>query len=82
MSEKVGQALETPTWILVISNYKSRRKPLSHRNFAMKFAPYVYIWTMKNHNSGNFFFNVVPFQNGGQITDFCFASGILILAKI
>ena len=44
-------------------------KPLSHRNFAMKFAPYMY-GTLKNHNSAKKKLNVVPFQNGGQITDF------------
>ena len=49
------------------------RKPLSHRNFAMKFAPYMYR-TWKITILQKTFFNVVPFQNGGQITDFCFAS--------
>ena len=49
------------------------RKPLSHRNFAMKFAPYMYgsekITILQKNLE-----NVVPFQNGGQITDFYFAS--------
>ena len=35
----------------------------------------------KNHNSAKKFENVVPFQNGGQITNFLFRV-ILILAKI
>ena len=43
------------------------RKPLSQQNFAMKFAP----CTIKNHNSEK---KVVPFQNGGQISDFYFMS--------
>ena len=50
------------------------RKPLSHRNFAMKFAPYIYVRVIKNHNSAKKLENVVPFQNGGQITNFYFAS--------
>ena len=41
----------------------------------MKFAPYMYVWTIKNHNSAKKKnLNVVPFQNGGQIKDFYFAS--------
>ena len=36
----------------------------------MKFAPRA----IKNHNSEKKIQNVVPFQNGGQITDFYFAS--------
>ena len=49
-------------------------KPLFHRNFAMKFT--VNICTIKIHNSAHTQKNenVVPFQNGGQITDFYFAS--------
>ena len=47
------------------------RKPLFHRIFAMTFAPYMYgtkkITILQKH-----FLNVVPFQNGGQITDFYF----------
>ena len=41
----------------------------------MKFAPYMY-GTKKHHNSEKKIkkSNVVPFQNGGQITDFYFAS--------
>ena len=35
---------------------------------------------IKNHNSAKKKLNVVPFQNGGQITDFCFRV-ISILAK-
>ena len=38
----------------------------------MKFA--LYVWTTKNYNSEKKNENVVPFQNGGQITDFYFAS--------
>ena len=34
----------------------------------------VYVRDMKNHNSAKKNLNVVPFQNGGQITDFYFAS--------
>ena len=34
----------------------------------------IYVWTIKNYNSEKKNENVVPFQNGGQITDFCFAS--------
>ena len=37
----------------------------------MKFAPYMYALS-KTHNSGGTK-NVVPFQNGGQITNFYFA---------
>ena len=33
----------------------------------------IYVWDIKNHNSGKRI-NVVPFQNGDQITDFYFAS--------
>ena len=51
--------------------WNPQRKPLSYLNFAMKFAPYMYgvqkITILKKKN-------VVPFQNGGQITDFYFAS--------
>ena len=34
----------------------------------------IYAWTIQNHNSEKKNQNVVPFQNGGQITDFYFAS--------
>ena len=34
----------------------------------------IYVRDIKNHNSAKKKLNVVPFQNGGQITDFCFAS--------
>ena len=36
----------------------------------------IYVWTIKNYNSAKKIKNenVVQFQNGGQITDFCFAS--------
>ena len=34
----------------------------------------IYVWTIKNHNSEKKNQNVVPFQNGGQITNFYFAS--------
>ena len=34
----------------------------------------IYVRDIKNHNSEKKKLNVVPFQNGGQITDFCFAS--------
>ena len=33
----------------------------------------IYVWTIKNNNSGKKW-NVVSFQNGGQITDFYFTS--------
>ena len=39
----------------------------------MKFAPHMY-GTYKITILQFFFLNVVPFQNGGQITDFYFAS--------
>ena len=50
------------------------RKPLfSHRNFLIIFTPYVYtlITTIFQEKKYKIF---VPFQNGGQITDFHFAS--------
>ena len=49
------------------------RKPLSHRNFLTIFTPYVYthITTIFQGKKYKIF---VPFQNGGQITDFHFAS--------
>ena len=34
----------------------------------------IYVRAIKNHNSAKKFQNVVPFQNGSQITDFYFAS--------
>ena len=40
----------------------------------------MYVWNIKIHNSEKKNENVVPFENGGQITDFWFASSIL--AKI
>ena len=49
------------------------RKPLFHRNFAMKFAPCMYA-LLETIIPDFFFLNVVLFQNGGQITDSCFAS--------
>ena len=50
-----------------------KRKPLSHRNFLIIFTPYVYtlITTIFQEKNYKIF---VPFQNGGQITDFHFAS--------
>ena len=50
------------------------RKPLSHRNFSIFFT--LYIHTLINHISGKKYKIkiFVPFQNGGQITDFHFAS--------
>ena len=50
-----------------------QRKPLSHRNFLIIFTPYVYtlITTIFQEKKYKIF---VPFQNGGQITDFHFAS--------
>ena len=50
-----------------------QRKPLSHRNFLIIFTPYVYtlITTTFQEKKNKIF---VPFQNGGQITDFHFAS--------
>ena len=50
-----------------------QRKPLSHRNFLIVFTPYVYtlITTIFQEKKYKIF---VPFQNGGQITDFHFAS--------
>ena len=49
------------------------RKPLSHWNFLIIFTPYVYtlITTIFQEKNKKIF---VPFQNGGQITDFHFAS--------
>ena len=48
------------------------KQPLSLRNFAGKFAPYMYgllkITILKKKS------NAAPFQNGGQIIDFYFAS--------
>ena len=57
-----------------------QRKPLSHRNFLIIFTPYVYtlITAIFQEKKYKIF---VPFQNGGQITDFHFASDS-ILAKI
>ena len=50
-----------------------QRKPLSHRNFLIIFTPYVYtLITTTFHEKKYIIF--VPFQNGGQITDFHFAS--------
>ena len=34
----------------------------------------IYVRVIKNFNSAKNVLNVVPFQNGGQITNFCFAS--------
>ena len=50
-----------------------QREPLSHRNFLIIFTPYVYtlITTIFQEKKYKIF---VPFQNGGQITDFHFAS--------
>ena len=50
-----------------------QRKPLSRRNFLIIFTPYVYtlITTIFQEKKYKIF---VPFQNGGQITDFHFAS--------
>ena len=50
-----------------------QRKPLSHRNFLIIFTPYVYtlITTIFQGKKYKIF---VPFQNGGQITDFHFAT--------
>ena len=50
-----------------------QRKPLSHRNFLIIFTPYVYtlITTIFQEKKYKIF---VSFQNGGQITDFHFAS--------
>ena len=49
------------------------RKPLSHRNFAMKFAPYMYA-LLETIIPGKKLKKIAPFQNGGQITDFYSAS--------
>ena len=50
-----------------------QRKQLSHRNFLIIFTPYVYtlITTIFQEKKYKIF---VPFQNGGQITDFHFAT--------
>ena len=50
-----------------------QRKPLSHRNVLIIFTPYVYtlITTTFQEKKYNMF---VAFQNGGQITDWHFAS--------
>ena len=48
------------------------RKPLCHGNFSMKFAPYMYTLSKTIILGKNK--NVVPFQNGGQITNFYFVS--------
>ena len=50
-----------------------QRKPLSHWNFLIIFTPYVYtlITTIFQGKKYKIF---VPFQNGGQITDFHFAT--------
>ena len=50
-----------------------QRKPLSHRIFKIIFTPYVYtlITTIFLEKKYKIF---VPFQNGGQKTDFHFAS--------
>ena len=50
-----------------------QRKPFSHWNFLIIFTPYVYtlITTTFQEKKYKIF---VPFQNGGQITDFHFAS--------
>ena len=57
-----------------------QRKPLSHRIFKIIFTPYVYtlITTIFLEKKYKIF---VPFQNGGQKTDFSFRV-ILISAKI
>ena len=49
-----------------------QRKPLSPQNFLIIFTPYVYtlITTIFQEKKYKIF---VPFQNGGQITDFHFA---------
>ena len=47
------------------------RKPLSQRNFAIKFAPYMYALS-ETIIPGKKNKNVVLFQNGGPITDFFF----------
>ena len=49
-------------------------KPLSDQNFVIIFTPYIYIYTNHNHISGKKYKIYVPFQNGGQITDFCSAA--------
>ena len=51
--------------------------PLKKTTFPPKFCNEIctiYVWTMKIDNSEKKNENVVPFQNGGQITDFYFAS--------
>ena len=52
-------------------------KPLKKTIFPPEFCNEIcaiYAWTIKNHNSEKKNENVVPFQKGGQITDFYFAS--------
>ena len=66
---RVDLALKWPRYFY--SRWCSRgvppiRKPLSFQNFAMKFAPYIYVWTIQNHNSEKKKNeNVVPFKNCG-----------------
>ena len=51
--------------------------PLKKTTFPPEFCNEIctiYVRAIKNHNSAKYFENVVPFQNGGQITDFYFAS--------
>ena len=48
--------------------------PFPHWNFAMPVAR-IYVWTIKNHNSAKKSLKMLySFQNGGQITNFYFAS--------
>ena len=84
---RVDLALKWPRYFY--SRWCSRgvpplRKPLSFRNFAMKFAPYIYVWTIQNHNSAKKKKkneNVVPFKNCGQITDFYFGVDLNFLRQ-
>ena len=58
------------------------KKPVSHRNFGMKFAPYMFALskTMTSGEKNNK--NVELFQNGGQITDFYSVASFRFWPKI
>ena len=63
------------------------RRPVdnSPTTFPPEFFNYshtIYTYTNHNHISGKKYKIFVPFQNGGQKTDFHFASNVLISAKI
>ena len=52
-------------------------KPPQKTTFPPEFCNEIctmYVRAIKNHNSAKKIVNAVPFQNGGQITDFYFVS--------